>query len=83
MQESEREQEGGQSGENDRETAQISDSVTARPETSAESAEVPAVIDSEELDHKETDSGLSQQGCYKIVCNINSANRKITTARYN
>lgn len=60
MQESEREHEGGRSEENDRETAQFSDSVTVRPGTSAESAEVPAVVDSKELDQKETDHGLSQ-----------------------
>ncbi|XP_045075532.1 uncharacterized protein LOC123492747 isoform X2 [Coregonus clupeaformis] len=54
--ESEREQEGGQSEENDSETALVSDSVPVRPETSAESAVVPAVIVNEELDRKETDS---------------------------
>lgn len=58
MQESEREQEGGRSEENYRETAPVSDSVPVRPETSAESAVVPAVIDNEDLDHKETDNGL-------------------------
>ncbi|XP_049912618.1 uncharacterized protein LOC126397713 isoform X1 [Epinephelus moara] len=56
MQESEREQEGCQSEENDRGTALVSDSVPVRPETSAESVVVPAVIDNEELDHKETDT---------------------------
>ncbi|KAJ8277793.1 hypothetical protein GJAV_G00080030 [Gymnothorax javanicus] len=56
MQESEREQEGGRSEENDRETAPVSDSVTVRPDTSAESAVVPAMIDYEEFDHKETDN---------------------------
>ncbi|XP_076595632.1 uncharacterized protein LOC143326048 isoform X1 [Chaetodon auriga] len=54
-QELEREQEGGRSEENDRETAPVSDSVPVRPGTSAESAVVPAVID-EDLDHKETDN---------------------------
>ncbi|KAI3377244.1 hypothetical protein L3Q82_008486, partial [Scortum barcoo] len=57
MQETEREQEGDRSEENDRQTAPVSDSVPVRPETSAESALVPAVIDTEELDHKETDNG--------------------------
>lgn len=57
MQESEREQEGGQIEENDSETAPVSDSVPVRAETSAQSAVVPAVIDNAELDHKETDSG--------------------------
>ncbi|KAF1374348.1 hypothetical protein PFLUV_G00228140 [Perca fluviatilis] len=56
MQESEREQEGGQSEENDSETALVSDSVPVRPETSAESAVVPTVIVNEELDCTETDS---------------------------
>ncbi|XP_030227057.1 uncharacterized protein LOC115554440 [Gadus morhua] len=51
MQESEKEQEGGQS---DSET--VSDSVPVRPGTSAESAEVPAVMVNEELDSKEADS---------------------------
>ena len=53
MQESEKEQEGGPS---DCET--VSDSVPVRPGTSAESAEVPAVMVNEELDSKEADSGL-------------------------
>ncbi|KAJ8245153.1 hypothetical protein GJAV_G00274650 [Gymnothorax javanicus] len=47
MQESEREQEGGRSEENEREAAPVSDSVTVRPDTSAESAVVPAMIDYE------------------------------------
>ena len=69
-QESEREQEGGQGEENDSETALVSDSVPVRPETSAESAVVPAVIVNEELDRKETQWFVSSQKCcYKIVCN--------------
>ncbi|XP_051809923.1 uncharacterized protein LOC110970857 isoform X1 [Acanthochromis polyacanthus] len=56
MQESEREQEGGRSEENDRETAPVSDSVPVRPGTSAESAVVPAVIYIEDLNDKETDN---------------------------
>uniref|UniRef100_G3N7I1 HECT domain-containing protein n=1 Tax=Gasterosteus aculeatus aculeatus TaxID=481459 RepID=G3N7I1_GASAC len=52
----EREQEGDQREENDSETALVSDSVPVRSETSAESAVVPAVIDNEKLDRKETDS---------------------------
>lgn len=43
MQESEREQEGGRRVESDGETNQVSDSVPVRPETSAESAVVPAL----------------------------------------
>ena len=66
MQESEKEEEGGQSEENDRETAPVSDSVTVRPGTSAESAVVPAVIDNEELDDKETDNGLCHHNMVAI-----------------
>lgn len=48
----------GQSEENDRETALISDSVPVRPEQSVQSAVVPAVIGNEDLDHKVTDGSL-------------------------
>lgn len=60
MQESNRELEGGQSEENDTAPVPVSaTSVPVRPETSVENAVVPAVIDLEEQDHKEPDSGLS------------------------
>ena len=52
MQETEKDQEGGQS------EAPVSDSIPVTPGTSAQSAVVQAVIDNEELDHKESDSGL-------------------------
>lgn len=72
MQASEREQEGGQSKENERETAPVSDSVPVRPSTSAESPAAPAATDNEEFDPKETNNGMSSQySCYKIVCNLN------------
>lgn len=62
----EREQEGGQREENDSETALVSDSVPVRSETSAESAVVPAVIVNEELDRKETDSGMCHHNSVAI-----------------
>ncbi len=67
-QESEMEQEEGRSEENSRETAPVSDSVQVRPETCAESTVVPAVIDNEELDHKETDNGLCHHNRVAIKC---------------
>lgn len=51
MQETEKDQEGDPS------EALVSDSIPVTPGTSAQSAVVPAVID-QELDHKETNSGL-------------------------
>lgn len=61
MQELAGEQEGGRRVEGDGETNQVSDSVLLRPQTSAESAVVLAVFDNMDMEHKETDNGLSSQ----------------------
>ncbi|XP_077364382.1 uncharacterized protein LOC144008139 [Festucalex cinctus] len=55
MQEYEADQGTGQSEENDEQTTSVNDSVQVRPETSAESAAVPAVINIVELNHEDTD----------------------------
>ena len=78
MQESEREQEGGQSEENDSETALVSDNVPARPGTSAESEVVPALIVNEELDRKETDSGLCHHNSVAIRLCVTETEKKNT-----